>query len=74
MAIKCCSTLARLHSRERQPIRAGLLPVRSEGKDNAAANRKLQPAGARAARVLEFVKYVRRTWDTRRILVWLALV
>lgn len=56
MAIKCCSTLARLHSRERQPIRAGLLPVSSEGKDNAVANRMLKPAGAQAARVPEFVK------------------
>lgn len=27
-AIKCCSTSARLHSWERQPIRAGLLPQR----------------------------------------------
>lgn len=56
MAIKCCSTLARLHSHERQPIRAGLLPVSSEGKDNAVANRMLQPAGAQAAHVVGFVK------------------
>lgn len=64
MAIKCCSTLARLHSRERQPIRAGLLPASSEGKDNVVENRMLQPAGAQAARVPEFVKSVGCTKDT----------
>lgn len=42
-AIKCCSTLVRLHSWERQPIRAGLLPRKSERKDNVVEKQDAAP-------------------------------
>lgn len=43
IAIKCCSTSVRLHSWERQPIRAGLLARRSEKKENRLENRNVTP-------------------------------
>lgn len=62
IAIKCCSTLVRLHSWERQPIRAGLLPRRSERKDNVV----FKPNSAATATCLTHIMSTFQCWTLQK--------